>query len=134
MRSETDTELIAHLIADVRKQKWMPLEEAVRQALTQVHGAFGIAVISADEPDLLVGARKGSPLILGIGDDEYLLASDASAVVERTRRVTYLNDGEMVVVSVHPPSRPATCCRGCEPPGRTRRLLSASTLSTSGDT
>ena len=65
----------------------------------QIQGAFGIAVISSDEPDLLVGARKGSPLILGIGETEYVLASDASAVVERTRRVTYLKDGEMVVVT-----------------------------------
>jgi len=97
MRSDTDTELIAHLIHDVRKTKWMPLEEAVRQALSQVSGAFGLAVIAADEPDLLIGARKGSPLILGIGADEYILASDASAVVERTKQVTYLNDGEMVV-------------------------------------
>jgi len=98
MRSETDTELIAHLIADVRQQKWMPLEEAVRQALTQVQGAFGIVVMAADEPDMLVGARKGSPLILGIGESEYILASDASAVIERTKRVSYLNDGEMVVI------------------------------------
>jgi len=98
MRSDTDTELIAHLISDVRKQKWMPLEEAVRQALTQVHGAFGVVVISADEPDMLVGARKGSPLILGIGESEYILASDASAVIDRTKRVSYLNDGEMVVI------------------------------------
>ncbi|EOD15642.1 hypothetical protein EMIHUDRAFT_416204 [Emiliania huxleyi CCMP1516] len=86
MASETDTELIAHLISDVRKQKWMPLEEAVRQALSQVQGAYGICVISSEEPDLL--ARKGSPLLLGIGEDEYLLASDASAVIERTRRAT----------------------------------------------
>ena len=99
MASDTDTELIAHLIADVRKQKWMPLEEAVRQALTQVEGAFGLAVLSADEPDMLVGARKGSPLILGIGDDEFLLASDAAAVIERTKKVSYLNDGEMVIVT-----------------------------------
>jgi glucosamine--fructose-6-phosphate aminotransferase (isomerizing) len=70
MRSDTDTELIAHLITDVRKAKWMPLEEAVRQALSQVTGAFGLAVIAADEPDLLIGARRGSPLILGIGADE----------------------------------------------------------------
>ena len=99
MASDTDTELIAHLISDVRKQRPMPLEEAVRQALTQVHGAFGLAVLSSDEPDLLIGARKGSPLILGIGDDEYLLASDASAFLERTRRVTVLEDGEMVVIT-----------------------------------
>ena len=102
LRSDTDTELIAHLIADVRKQQWMPLEEAVRQALTQVEGAFGLAVVSSEEPDLLIGARKGSPLILGIGDDEYLLASDAAAVIERTRRVAYLNDGELVVISRQP--------------------------------
>ena len=67
--SDTDTELIAHLIADVRKQKWMPLEEAVRQAMTQVHGAYGIAVLCSDEPDMLIGARNGSPLILGIGEE-----------------------------------------------------------------
>uniref|UniRef100_A0A7S0P2V0 glutamine--fructose-6-phosphate transaminase (isomerizing) n=1 Tax=Calcidiscus leptoporus TaxID=127549 RepID=A0A7S0P2V0_9EUKA len=99
MRSETDTELIAHLISDIRSKQWMPLEEAVRQALSQVQGAFGIAVLAADEPHKLVGARKGSPLILGIGDDEYLLASDASAVIERTRRVAYLNDGELVCIT-----------------------------------
>jgi len=77
----------------------MPLEEAVRQALTQVHGAFGLGVVSSDEPNVLIGARRGSPLILGIGEDEYVLASDASAVIERTRRVTYLNDGDMVVIT-----------------------------------
>mmetsp|Transcript_6609 Transcript_6609/g.14424 ORF Transcript_6609/g.14424 Transcript_6609/m.14424 type:complete len:637 (+) Transcript_6609:376-2286(+) len=99
MRSDTDTELIAHLISDVRSKTRMPLEEAVRLALTQVEGAFGLAVIASDEPDKLVGARKGSPLILGIGEDEYLLASDASAVIERTRRVAYLNDGELAVIT-----------------------------------
>ena len=87
IKSDTDTELIVHLIADVRKQKWMPLDEAVRQAMTQVHGAYGIAVISSDEPGMLIGARKGSPLILGVGSDEYILASDAAAVIERTKNV-----------------------------------------------
>ena len=99
MASDTDTELIAHLIADVRKQKWMPLEEAVRQALTQIQGAFGLAVLSVDEPDMLIGARRGSPLILGIGDSEYLLASDAAAVIERTKHVCYLNDGDMAIIT-----------------------------------
>jgi glucosamine--fructose-6-phosphate aminotransferase (isomerizing) len=103
MQSDTDTELLAHLIFDVRLAKGgakpMPLEEAVRQALTQVHGAFGLAVICVDEPDMIVGARKGSPLILGIGEDEYLLASDASAVVEHTKHVVYLNDNEMAVLT-----------------------------------
>jgi glucosamine--fructose-6-phosphate aminotransferase (isomerizing) len=98
LRSQTDTELIAHLIADVRRQRWMPLEEAVRQALTQVHGAFGIAVLSSEEPDLLIGARKGSPLVLGIGTDEFILASDAAAVVEWTKQVSYLQDNEMVII------------------------------------
>ena len=86
IKSDTDTELIVHLIADVRKQKWMPLDEAVRQAMTQVHGAYGIAVICSDEPGMLIGARKGSPLILGIGEEEYILASDAAAVIERTKQ------------------------------------------------
>ncbi|KAL1504891.1 hypothetical protein AB1Y20_008661 [Prymnesium parvum] len=99
MASDTDTELIAHLIADIRQQKWMPLEEAVRQALTQIQGAFGLAVLSVDEPDMLIGARRGSPLILGVGTDEYLLASDAAAVVERTKQVCYLNDGDMVIIT-----------------------------------
>jgi glucosamine--fructose-6-phosphate aminotransferase (isomerizing) len=99
MASDTDTELIAHLIHEVRRQKMMPMEEAVRQALTQVHGAYGLGIICSDEPDILIGCRRGSPLILGIGEDEYLLGSDASAIVERTRRVTYLNDGEMVIIS-----------------------------------
>ena len=99
MLSDTDTELIAHLISDVRRQKWMPLEEAVRQAMTQVHGAYGIAVMCADEPDMLIGARKGSPLILGIGQDEFILASDAAAVIERTKQVSYLQDGEMVIIN-----------------------------------
>ncbi|KAL3892621.1 MAG: hypothetical protein SGPRY_014952 [Prymnesium sp.] len=99
LKSDTDTELIAHLIADIRKQKWMPLEEAVRQALTQIQGAFGLAVLSIDEPDMLIGARRGSPLILGIGEDEYLLASDAAAVIERTKQVCYLNDGDMVIIT-----------------------------------
>merc|ERR1719240_1094968 len=66
--------------------------------MTQVHGAFSIAVICADEPDMLIGARKGSPLILGIGKDEFILASDAAAVVERTKQVSYLQDGEMVII------------------------------------
>ncbi len=100
MASETDTELLAILIDDIRKsaRPRLSLEESVRQALTQVDGAFGIAVISSDEPDTLIGVRRGSPLILGIGTDEFVLASDASAVVERTRDVIYLNDDELVTI------------------------------------
>ena len=67
--------------------------EQVRQAMTQVDGAYGIAVMCADEPDMLIGARKGSPLILGIGDEEFLLASDAAAVIERTKQVAHRSVG-----------------------------------------
>ena len=97
-RSETDTEALVHLIDDVWKTTGLPLEEAIRQALTQVVGTYGIAVVSATDPDLLIGARKGSPLILGVGEGEYYLASDAAPLVGHTRQVVYLNDGEMVVM------------------------------------
>src|SRR5690606_25143806 len=97
-QSQTDTEVLAELIADVRRSTGLPLEEAVRQALTQVVGTYGIAVVSGEDDDLLIAARKGSPLILGVGDNEYFVASDAAPLVEHTRQVVYLNDGEMVVV------------------------------------
>jgi len=96
-KSETDTELLAHLVQDVRKQ--MPTAtwgQVVAMALQFVTGAYGVVFMFEDEPDLLVGARKGSPLILGIGDGEYMLASDASAVIEHTKDVIYIRDGEMV--------------------------------------
>lgn len=96
--SDTDTEALVHLIDNVRKETGLPLEEAIRQALTQVIGTYGIAVVSAEDPDLLIAARKGSPLILGVGDGEYFIASDAAPLVEHTRQVVYLNDGEMVIL------------------------------------
>ncbi len=98
-RSQTDTEVLVHLIDDVRKKTGLALVEATQQALTQVTGTYGIAVISAENGGTLIGARKGSPLIMGVGDDEYFLASDAAPLVEHTRRVVYLNDGEMVVMN-----------------------------------
>jgi glucosamine--fructose-6-phosphate aminotransferase (isomerizing) len=97
--SQTDTEVLVHLIDDVRKATGLPLEEAVRQALTQVVGTYGIAVVSSKSPDKLIAARNGSPLILGIGEGENFIASDAAAIVEHTKQVVYLNDGEMVVLS-----------------------------------
>ncbi len=97
-RSQTDTEALVHLIDDVRKATGLPLEEAVRQALTQVVGTYGLAIVSAEDPDLLIAARNGSPLILGVGEGEYFIGSDAAPLVEHTRQVVYLNDGEMVVV------------------------------------
>jgi glucosamine--fructose-6-phosphate aminotransferase (isomerizing) len=96
--SETDTEALVHLIDNVRSETDLSLEEAVRQALTQVVGTYGIAIVSAHDPDLLIAARKGSPLILGVGEGEYFIASDAAPLVEHTRQVVYLNDGEMVIL------------------------------------
>jgi glucosamine--fructose-6-phosphate aminotransferase (isomerizing) len=95
-RSETDTEVLAHLIGAYYEGN---LEQAVAAALWDVDGAYGIAVISADEPDVLVAARNGSPLLLGVGDGEYFVASDASAILEHTRSVVYLDDGEMAVLT-----------------------------------
>lgn len=97
-KSQTDTEALVHLIDDVRRVTGLPLEEAVRQALTQVVGTYGIAIVSKKDPDLLIAARMGSPLILGVGEGEYFLGSDAAPLVEHTREVVYLNDGEMVVI------------------------------------
>ncbi len=96
--SETDTEVLVHLIEEVKRETNLSLPEAVRQALTQVVGAYGIAVVSREDPDLLLAARKGSPLILGVGDGEYFVGSDAAPLVEHTRKVVYLSDGEMVTV------------------------------------
>ncbi len=94
--SETDTEVLAHLIGELYEGD---LELAVAAALREVDGAYGIAVLSADEPDCLVAARKGSPLIVGVGEGEWFVASDASALLEHTRSVVYLDDGEMVVIT-----------------------------------
>ncbi|MBS3734587.1 MAG: glutamine--fructose-6-phosphate transaminase (isomerizing) [Phycisphaerae bacterium] len=96
--SETDTEVLVNLIGEFYEDGCQTLEEAVQRALREVNGTYGIAVVSADEPDKLVAARKGSPLIIGVGDDEYVVASDAAAILEHTANVIYLNDNEMVVV------------------------------------
>jgi glutamine---fructose-6-phosphate transaminase (isomerizing) len=95
--SETDTEVLAHLIEAALGDG--PLEDAVIDALHLVTGTYGIAVISADEPDKIVCARKGSPLLIGVGDGEYFVASDASAILAHTRQVVYLDDGEMGVIT-----------------------------------
>ncbi|HYW68283.1 MAG TPA: glutamine--fructose-6-phosphate transaminase (isomerizing), partial [bacterium] len=94
--SETDTEVLAHLIGSFYKGD---LETAVRAALAKVRGAYGLAAIHADEPDKLVGARNGSPLVVGIGDGIYYVASDVAAIVRHTRDVVYLDDLEMVVAT-----------------------------------
>jgi len=94
--SETDTEVLAHLIEKFHNND---LEEAVRRALKLVKGTYGLAVISKNNPQKIVIARHSSPLLVGIGKDEYIIASDASAVVGHTRNVVYLNDGEIGVIT-----------------------------------
>ena len=102
LRSQTDTEVLAHLIGEAfdrgERRDEGALIEAVRAALRQVIGTYGIGVLHADVPGLLVGARRGSPLVLGIGSNEHFLASDVSAIVAHTRDVVYLNDYEIVAL------------------------------------
>jgi len=94
--SETDTEVLAHLIEKFFKGK---LEEAVRRALGYVRGTYGIVAIAKEDPDKIVAARLSSPLLLGFGNDEYLIASDPSAVIAHTKKVIYLDDNEIAVVT-----------------------------------
>jgi glucosamine--fructose-6-phosphate aminotransferase (isomerizing) len=96
--SETDTEVIAHLI-DSFVQKGTPLEQAVREAARHLEGAYAIAVIDEQDPEVVVGARKGSPLVVGLGQGEFFLASDIPAILHRTRDVLFLNDDEMAILS-----------------------------------
>ena len=95
-RSETDTEVLAHLISDLYTDS---LESAVVAALRQVEGTYGLGVVSSREPDTLVAARLGSPLMVALGDGENFVASDASAIVQHTRSVVYLDDGEVAVLT-----------------------------------
>jgi glucosamine--fructose-6-phosphate aminotransferase (isomerizing) len=108
--SETDTEVIANLMGyfyvkgndtegaglSTRQNKF---EWAVQRALHELHGTYGLAIVCSDFPDMLIGAKKGSPLILGVGDNEYILASDAAAIVEHTTQAIYLADNEMVTIT-----------------------------------
>ena len=96
-RSQTDTEVLSHLIEETHT-KGTPLVDATAEALRQVEGTYGIAVISSREPDTLVAARRGSPLLVAIGNGENFVASDASAVLAHTRSVVYLDDGEIAEV------------------------------------
>ncbi|MDD4888754.1 MAG: glutamine--fructose-6-phosphate transaminase (isomerizing) [Phycisphaerae bacterium] len=95
-RSQTDTEVLAQLIGLLYEGD---LPAAVRSALAEVQGTYGIAVMAIDQPNMLVAARKGSPLLIGVGDGEFIIASDATAIVQSTDKVIYLEDGEMAVVT-----------------------------------
>lgn len=99
-RSDTDTEVLMYLIEDIMIHETQTLAEAVRIALTQVTGAYAIVIISQDEPDLLIAARKGSPMVVGIGEGEYFIASDAAPIVEYTRQVVYPGDEEVISISL----------------------------------
>jgi glucosamine--fructose-6-phosphate aminotransferase (isomerizing) len=96
--SETDTEVLAHLIEEVYSVGNVSPAEAVRLALTKVEGAFALAVLCTDEPDLLIAARRASPLVIGLGDGEYFVASDATPIVEFTKSVIYLNDNDIAII------------------------------------
>jgi len=108
--SETDTEVIANIIGyfyanpyngDEQKKPdgQSKFEWSVQRALQEIHGTFGLAIVCSDFPDTIIGAKKGSPLILGVGDNEYILASDAAAIVEHTTQAIYLADSEMVTIN-----------------------------------
>jgi len=99
-RSDTDTEVLMYLIEDIMVNEKHTLAEAVRIALTQVTGAYALVIISQDEPDSLIAARKGSPMVVGIGEGEYFIASDAAPIVEYTRQVVYPGDEEVISVSL----------------------------------
>jgi glucosamine--fructose-6-phosphate aminotransferase (isomerizing) len=97
--SETDTEVFIHFIEDIKEKEGCTLDEAVRLALTKVVGAYAIVVMSLEDPDLLIAARKGSPLVVGVGKGEFFMASDATPIIEYTNEVVYLNDQEMAIVN-----------------------------------
>lgn len=97
-KSETDTEVIPHLISEAMKSGKLSLVDAARKALSQARGAYAVGIVSADEPDQIVAARLGSPLIIGLGDGEYFIASDVPAILNRIKKVIYLNDGEVAVL------------------------------------
>lgn len=97
-RSETDTEVVVKLIEYIQETNGCSTLEAMREALNQVVGAYAIAVIDIDNPDTILAARKSSPLVIGIGDDETLIASDATPIIEYTNKVVYLRDDEIAII------------------------------------
>ncbi|HMY63071.1 MAG TPA: glutamine--fructose-6-phosphate transaminase (isomerizing) [Bacteroidia bacterium] len=97
-KSDTDTEVLIHLIEEIKHKTHVATEEAVRLALGEVIGAYAIVVLSKNEPNKMIAARKGSPIVVGIGKDEFFIASDATPIVEYTKNVAYLNDGEVATI------------------------------------
>jgi len=97
-KSDTDTEVLIHFIEEIQQANQCGLEEALRIALKRVVGAYVIVIVDADNPDTLIAARKGSPLVIGVGKGEHFLASDASPIVEYTKEVVYVNDYEIAII------------------------------------
>jgi glutamine---fructose-6-phosphate transaminase (isomerizing) len=97
-KSETDTEVLVHFIEEIKNKDGLSLEEAVRIALTRVVGAYAIVVVDKREPNKIVAARKSSPLVIGLNEEEYFIASDATPIVEYTKKVIYLQDEEVAVI------------------------------------
>ncbi len=97
--SDTDTEILINLIEEVQKKENTSLDNAVRIALNEVVGAYAIVILNKNNPDQLIAARKGSPLVIGIGDDEFYIASDASPIIEYTKNVVYIEEQEYAVVN-----------------------------------
>lgn len=97
--SDTDTEVLIHLIEDIQLNEKIGLEEALLQALSEVTGAYAIVLMCKNNPDIMYAARKGSPLVIGVGENEYFMASDATPIVEYTKNVVYLNDEEIAIVT-----------------------------------
>ena len=98
-KSQTDTEVLVHLIEEFKKQDNLNLEQAVTKALSRVVGAYAIVVVDKENPNQIVAARKSSPLVLGIGDKEFYVASDASPIIKYTKKVVYLNDEEIAIAN-----------------------------------
>jgi len=98
-KSQTDTEVLVNLIEFIYLKGSVTAEMAVRLALSKVEGAYGVVIMCTDEPDKLIAARKGSPLVIGVGNEEYFLASDATPIVEYTKSVIYLNDHNVAVIT-----------------------------------
>lgn len=107
-RSETDTEVVVQLIEYIQSTNRCPLIDAVREALNQVIGAYAIAVIDSENPDTIIAARKSSPLVIGIGEGETFIASDATPIIDYTNQVVYLRDDEIAIISRGEPLRVIT--------------------------
>ncbi|MFD2584194.1 glutamine--fructose-6-phosphate transaminase (isomerizing) [Pedobacter vanadiisoli] len=98
-KSDTDTEVLIHLVEEIQKIENIDLLEAVRLALREVIGAYAIVIMDQEHPDRLIAARKGSPMVIGVGQGEYFIASDATPIIEYTKNVVYLNDNEIALIT-----------------------------------